>query len=70
MTQFSTSESFLIRVYRVDTEDYRKINGLVEAMDGGFSGDNTRHAGYRGYDTGGNEQGLTVKGLSMNDSGE
>ncbi len=34
MTEHSTSESFIVRIYRVDTEDCRKLTGLVEAMDG------------------------------------
>ena len=28
------SESFIVRIYRVDTGDGRKIAGLVEALDG------------------------------------
>jgi hypothetical protein len=27
------SESFIVRVYRADTEDSKKINGLVESLD-------------------------------------
>ncbi len=34
MTEHSTSDSFIVRVYRVNTDDPRKINGLVETMDG------------------------------------
>jgi hypothetical protein len=34
MTEHSTSDSFIVRVYRFDTEDQRKITGLVETMDG------------------------------------
>ncbi len=34
MTEHSTSESFIVRIYRVDTEDPRKLTGLAEAMDG------------------------------------
>jgi hypothetical protein len=34
MTEHPILESFLIRVYRIDTEDCRKIAGLVAAMDG------------------------------------
>jgi hypothetical protein len=33
MTERSTSESFILRVYRIDTEEPRKITGLLEAMD-------------------------------------
>lgn len=34
MTERLTSDSFLIRVYRVDTENCRNITGVLEAMDG------------------------------------
>jgi hypothetical protein len=34
MEQNLTAQSFIVRVYRVDTEDNRKITGLVESMDG------------------------------------
>ena len=34
MTGLVISESFIIRIYRVDTGDCRKLPGLVEAMDG------------------------------------
>jgi hypothetical protein len=34
MTELSRAKSFIVRVYRVDTEDDRKITGLVEALDG------------------------------------
>jgi hypothetical protein len=33
MTEYSASDSFVVRVYRFDTDDYRKIVGLVETMD-------------------------------------
>jgi hypothetical protein len=39
MTERSTLESFIIRIYRIDTEDKNKLTGLVEAMDG--SGERT-----------------------------
>ena len=34
MTELSTAHSFVVRIYRIDTEDTRNITGLVEAMDG------------------------------------
>lgn len=34
MTELSTAESFIVRIYRIDTEDRKKLTGLVEAMDG------------------------------------
>jgi len=34
MEQNLTARSFIVRLYRVDTEDRRKITGLVEALDG------------------------------------
>jgi hypothetical protein len=34
MTEQSTSNSFIVRIYRFDTEDPRRLTGLVEAMDG------------------------------------
>jgi len=34
MEQNVTARSFIVRLYRVDTEDRRKITGLVEALDG------------------------------------
>jgi hypothetical protein len=34
MEQNLTARSFIVRVYRVDNEDHRKITGLVEALDG------------------------------------
>jgi len=37
MTEFSTLGSFIVRIYRVDTEDDRKVAGLVEVMDGSGS---------------------------------
>jgi hypothetical protein len=34
MTEHSISDSFIVRIYRFDTEDQRKLTGLVETMDG------------------------------------
>jgi len=34
MTEHSTLDSYIIRVYRVNTDDCTKITGLAEAMDG------------------------------------
>jgi hypothetical protein len=34
MSKRLVSESFIVRIYRADTEDKKKINGLVEALDG------------------------------------
>jgi hypothetical protein len=34
MTKLSTADSFIVRVYRYDTEDQCKLTGLVEALDG------------------------------------
>ena len=34
MTELSTAESFIVRIYRIDTEDPKKLTGLVESMDG------------------------------------
>ena len=34
MTECTTLESFIVRVYRVDIDDRRRIIGLVEATDG------------------------------------
>jgi hypothetical protein len=34
MTERTTSDSFIVRIYRFDTEDQRKLTGLVETMDG------------------------------------
>jgi hypothetical protein len=39
MTELSTADSFIVRIYRIDTEDPKKLTGLVEAMDG--SGERT-----------------------------
>jgi len=39
MTELTTSDSFIVRIYRVDTEDQRKLTGLVETLDG--SGERT-----------------------------
>jgi hypothetical protein len=37
MEQNITAQSFIVRLYRVDTEDTGKITGLVEALDGSGS---------------------------------
>jgi hypothetical protein len=34
MTERTVSDSFIVRIYRFDTEDRRRITGLVEATDG------------------------------------
>ena len=34
MEKSLTAQSFIVRVYRVDTEDRGKITGQVEALDG------------------------------------
>jgi hypothetical protein len=34
MTEHSATDSFIVRIYRFDTEDQRKLTGLVETMDG------------------------------------
>jgi hypothetical protein len=36
MTELSTStaNSFIVRIYRIDTEDRKKLTGQVEALDG------------------------------------
>lgn len=34
MTELSTANSFIVRVYRIDTEDKQYITGLVQPMDG------------------------------------
>jgi hypothetical protein len=34
MTELSATDSFIVRIYRFDTEDQRKLTGLVESMDG------------------------------------
>jgi hypothetical protein len=34
MTEHSTANSFIVRIYRFDTVDRRKLAGLVEATDG------------------------------------
>ena len=40
MTEHSTVTTFVVRIYRYDTEDPRKLTGMVEAMDG--RGERTR----------------------------
>ena len=42
MAELSTRDSFIIRVYRYDTEDARKVAGLIEVLDG--SGDSESFA--------------------------
>lgn len=39
MTELTTADSFIVRIYRLDTEDPKKLTGLVEKMDG--SGERT-----------------------------
>lgn len=39
MTELSTANSYIVRIYRIDTEDPKKLTGLVEEMDG--SGERT-----------------------------
>jgi len=39
MTELSTVDSFIVRIYRYDTEDQCKLTGLVETLDG--SGERT-----------------------------
>lgn len=39
MSKRLTSESFIIRVYRVDTENSHLINGLVQTMEGAGPGE-------------------------------
>jgi hypothetical protein len=39
MTELTTADSYIVRIYRIDTEDPKKLTGLVEAMDG--SGERT-----------------------------
>jgi hypothetical protein len=39
MTEVTTANSFIVRIYRIDTEDQRKLTGLDEALDG--SGERT-----------------------------
>ena len=34
MEQNLTARSYIVTVYRIDTEDRRKITGLVKALDG------------------------------------
>ena len=34
MAELSTRDSFIVRVYRFDTEDSAKVSGLIEAIDG------------------------------------
>ena len=39
MTELTTANSFIVRVYRIDPEDRKRLTGLVEALDG--SGERT-----------------------------
>ena len=39
MTELTTANSYIVRIYRVDTEDQKKLTGVVENMDG--SGERT-----------------------------
>lgn len=34
MTELTTANSYMVRVYRVDPEDPHKLTGQVESMDG------------------------------------
>jgi len=34
MTELSTAQSYIVRIYRADPDDPCKLTGLVEAMDG------------------------------------
>lgn len=34
MIELSVSDSFIVRIYRIDTENPSKLTGLVEIMDG------------------------------------
>ena len=34
MTELSTAQSFVVRIYRIDTDDPRKLTGQVETLDG------------------------------------
>jgi hypothetical protein len=34
MKELSVLDSFIVRIYRIDMENSRNINGLVEVMDG------------------------------------
>jgi len=38
MAQLSTADSFIVRIYRIDTEEQKRLTGLVEAMDGSGDG--------------------------------
>lgn len=39
MTELTTANSYIVRIYRVDTDDQKKLTGVVENMDG--SGERT-----------------------------
>jgi hypothetical protein len=45
MEENLTARSFIVRIYRADTEDTGKITGLVEALDGSGSQAPFRDAG-------------------------
>jgi hypothetical protein len=34
MTKLSVSDSFIVRIYRIDTDKPNKLTGLIEMMDG------------------------------------
>jgi hypothetical protein len=34
MTELSTLDSFIVRIYRINTNDISKITGIIEALDG------------------------------------
>lgn len=34
MTELTTANSYIVRVYRIDTEDGKKLTGQVETLDG------------------------------------
>jgi len=34
MAQLSTADSFIVRIYRIDTEEQKRLTGQVEPLDG------------------------------------
>lgn len=44
MEKSLTAKSFVVRIYRADTEDRRKITGLVEVLDGSGRSEPFRNA--------------------------
>lgn len=34
MTKLSTTDSYLVRIYRIDSDDPHRLTGQVEALDG------------------------------------